>query len=46
MINRYTELFLGLIVAGLVLIALGFIVMTTPGAFGTVVSLSGLYVVG
>ena len=33
--KNYTELFLGLILAGVALITLGFILITTPGAFGS-----------
>ena len=33
--KNYTELFLGLILAGVALITLGFVLITTPGAFGS-----------
>jgi len=33
--KHYTELFLGLILAGVLLIMLGFLLVSSPGAFGS-----------
>lgn len=33
--KHYTELFLGLILAGVLLITLGFLLVSSPGAFGS-----------